>query len=225
MIINAIDILTKSVIVSAIGVGVAVLMRRSSAATRHFVLLLTLIGAVTIPFLASVAPRWEVPFMTKTVVKTAAVADMAPTAPVPSESHHFPTTVIVWAVVSAVLALRLVVRVGRLSLLERKLSMASDPKLQSLVVDVCRKSGRRVLLLEGVPGQSPMTWGHFRPVVLLPQDASTWPEERLLAVTIHELAHIERGDWVASLFAQIACVVCWFNPFVWVIAKRMELES
>ncbi len=70
-----------------------------------------------------------------------------------------------------------------------------------------------------------MTWGHFRPVLLLPKDASEWQDERLNAVILHELAHIERGDWLSSLLAQVACGIYWFNPFVWAVAVRMSRES
>jgi hypothetical protein len=70
-----------------------------------------------------------------------------------------------------------------------------------------------------------MTWGFSRPVLVLPADAKTWPEDRVDSVVLHELAHIERRDWLAGIVAQLACALYWFNPFVWAIRKRMEVES
>ena len=61
----------------------------------------------------------------------------------------------------------------------------------------------------------PMVWGLFRPVILLPADADEWEPERQRAVLLHELAHIQRQDWLMQTMAQITCAVYWFNPLVW----------
>ena len=71
----------------------------------------------------------------------------------------------------------------------------------------------------------PMVWGVFHPTILLPADASTWQEERLRAVLLHELAHIQRNDWESQLIAQVMCAVYWFNPLVWFAARRMRVEA
>ena len=70
----------------------------------------------------------------------------------------------------------------------------------------------------------PMVWGLFRPVILLPADAGEWEPERQRAVLLHELAHIQRQDWLMQTVAQIACAVYWFNPLVWVSVRRMRTE-
>ena len=70
----------------------------------------------------------------------------------------------------------------------------------------------------------PMTWGLFRPVILLPADAGEWEPERQRAVLLHELAHIQRQDWLMQTMAQITCAVYWFNPLLWFAARRMRTE-
>ena len=70
----------------------------------------------------------------------------------------------------------------------------------------------------------PMVWGLFRPVILLPADADEWEPERRRAVLLHELAHIQRQDWLMQMMAQITCAVYWFNPLVWFAARRMRTE-
>ena len=70
----------------------------------------------------------------------------------------------------------------------------------------------------------PMVWGLFRPVILLPADADEWEPERQRAVLLHELAHIQRQDWLMQTMAQIACAVYWFNPLLWFAARRMRTE-
>ncbi len=71
----------------------------------------------------------------------------------------------------------------------------------------------------------PITWGLRRPVVLLPDAASAWPDGRLRAVLLHELAHIRRRDWAAHRLADLACALYWFHPLVWLTARRLRGES
>jgi beta-lactamase regulating signal transducer with metallopeptidase domain/DNA-binding beta-propeller fold protein YncE len=66
----------------------------------------------------------------------------------------------------------------------------------------------------------PMTWGIFRPVIILPADAVRWSEERRRIVLLHEMAHIRRYDYLSILTSQIACIVYWCNPFVWLARRR-----
>ena len=71
----------------------------------------------------------------------------------------------------------------------------------------------------------PMVWGLFRPVILLPADADEWQPERRRAVLLHELAHIQRQDWLMQTIAQITCAVYWFNPLVWFAVRRLRTEA
>ena len=71
----------------------------------------------------------------------------------------------------------------------------------------------------------PMVWGLFRPVILLPADADEWEPERRRAVLLHELAHIQRQDWLMQMMAQITCAVYWFNPLLWFAVHRMQAEA
>jgi beta-lactamase regulating signal transducer with metallopeptidase domain len=72
---------------------------------------------------------------------------------------------------------------------------------------------------------SPLTWGFFRPVVLLPRDSVRWERARLRAALLHELAHVRRGDNLFQVLALAVCALHWFNPLVWVCARRMQTEA
>ena len=51
----------------------------------------------------------------------------------------------------------------------------------------------RVRFAEGLA--TPLTWGAFRPLVVLPKEATTrWSEERRRGALLHELAHVRRFD-------------------------------
>ncbi len=69
------------------------------------------------------------------------------------------------------------------------------------------------------------TWGVFLPEVLLPSGAMDWPEERIDVVLSHELAHIQRRDWVIQILSQMVRAFYWFNPLVWIVCNRLNQES
>jgi beta-lactamase regulating signal transducer with metallopeptidase domain len=83
---------------------------------------------------------------------------------------------------------------------------------------------RRVVLLKAAQRRMPMTWGVLRPKVLLPEESGGWPEERRGAVLLHELAHAKRRDYLTHLIARLVCALYWFNPLVWLAARRMVAE-
>lgn len=65
--------------------------------------------------------------------------------------------------------------------------------------------------------QAPLTYGVFRPVILLPK-AIDWTDEAGLKVILtHEMTHIRRFDTLIKLVLAAAVCVHWFNPFVWIM--------
>ena len=95
-----------------------------------------------------------------------------------------------------------------------------------LLNEACKtlRIGRPVTLLQAADSVMPLTWGWLRPVVLLPAEAEQWPEARKRIVLLHELAHIKRRDCLTQWLAQVICALYWFNPLVWLAARRMRVE-
>jgi|GEM_PF-2253729 len=60
----------------------------------------------------------------------------------------------------------------------------------------------------------PLTYGIFRPVIILPKNID---ESALQFVLNHELVHIKRFDSLIKLLATLSLCLHWFNPFVWVM--------
>ncbi len=83
---------------------------------------------------------------------------------------------------------------------------------------------RDAALLWGTRREVPYTWGILSPVVCLPSDADKWSIDRLRIVMIHELAHVERFDTFGEFIAQLALVMFWFNPLLWLAVRRMRTE-
>lgn len=98
--------------------------------------------------------------------------------------------------------------------------------LDDFAAGLARSLGiRRVVrLVEGAPHSAPMTWGTFRPVIMLPGDFSAWPEEQQRTVLLHELAHVARVDCLTHFVARVACALYWFNPLAWIAARGLRVE-
>lgn len=65
--------------------------------------------------------------------------------------------------------------------------------------------------------KAPLTYGIFRPVVLLPKTTDWSNEIKLRYILTHEFTHIRRFDTLAKLVLTAAVCVHWFNPLVWVM--------
>jgi TonB family protein len=72
---------------------------------------------------------------------------------------------------------------------------------------------------------TPITWGVFRPVILVPTYVLDWPAEKYAAVVRHEQAHIDRRDWLWQTFAECLTALLWFHPLVWLAAARLRSEA
>jgi TonB family protein len=76
------------------------------------------------------------------------------------------------------------------------------------------------------PGfDAPAVWGFWRPVILAPDDAGGWSQERVRMVLLHELAHVARRDWAVQMLAELLILVYWFNPLAFLVRRRLRRES
>lgn len=112
------------------------------------------------------------------------------------------------------------------SRLARRSERVDDGRWLSLTQRIAMRLGvgRPMTLLRSGRFAIPVTWGVVYPVVLLPDDADEWTEERRRYVLVHEMAHVKRVDAFTQLVAQLTLAIFWFNPFVWIAAHRMRVE-
>jgi len=120
------------------------------------------------------------------------------------------------------------VTVGRLRLrrIRRRSQAPRGADWMPLLNELCQELDirRSVILLQSADDVMPATWGWWRPVILLPAAADQWPLERQRVVLLHELAHVKRWDCLTRMITRIVCAVYWFNPLVWLAARRMCVE-
>lgn len=73
---------------------------------------------------------------------------------------------------------------------------------------------------------SPLTYGIFHPVILMPEKTDWANEKELLYILMHEYIHICRLDTVIKIFLTAAVCLYWFNPLVWImyVLANRDLE-
>jgi hypothetical protein len=71
----------------------------------------------------------------------------------------------------------------------------------------------------------PVVYGLWRPAVLVPASARTWPAERRRVVMLHELAHVRRRDGVVQMIGNLARALYWPHPLVWFAQQRLKAEA
>lgn len=76
---------------------------------------------------------------------------------------------------------------------------------------------RKVEIRQSDRISTPLTYGIFRPVILLPKTIDWADETRLGYILMHEFVHIRRFDTLTKLLLVAALCVHWFNPLVWVM--------
>ncbi len=69
---------------------------------------------------------------------------------------------------------------------------------------------------------SPCLVGHWRPVVLLPEDVSRDCYDQ---VFLHELAHLRRGDWLWNALGRIASAILWPQPLMMWMHRQSQLVA
>ena len=132
-----------------------------------------------------------------------------------------------WAGVGVIL-LRTIIARGWLELVRREARPLTGRLWQIRLREAGQAVGvstSRVRLATSRQLSVPVTWGVWRPVVLLPAAALRWPADRLQAILRHELVHVRARDASMRLMARIACALFWFHPGVWWLARRLEADA
>jgi uncharacterized protein (TIGR03435 family) len=107
----------------------------------------------------------------------------------------------------------------------RRLRAASEPVTDAQVLREAARYGRAVHLWQNGTIAAPVTWGIFRPVILVPAGFQALPAECRDAVLCHELAHIQSNDFLVRSLAEIARAAIWFQPLMWIVRRQLHEEQ
>jgi TonB family protein len=218
----------KSTAVLALAWLIAALLWRQSAATRHLVWTAAFAALLALPLLSLTLPSVTLP-ISNSVLRVVSIPTTLTASPargqIPGGAPARTSTatsmrhndwrawlLLLWAAGTAVGLLRMLSGwsvMWRTRHRAQRLSYAIDQPVE---------------ILETARGSMPMTFGLFRPAILLPADATEWSEERRRLVLLHELAHVTRGDAATHLFARVALHLHWWNPLAWMAWREFVKE-
>jgi len=83
---------------------------------------------------------------------------------------------------------------------------------------------RRIRVLVSRDVSVPLTWGYWRPVIILPAALPRWTAYERRLVMLHEAEHARSGDWLFALAARAACALYWFHPAAWWTANQLRAD-
>ena len=234
----------KSGVVLGGALAVSRLLRKRSADLRRLVLSTAVVAMFVAAAALPVLPRWTaaIPFRLgfhgpAAGVPAAPQMDVPPGeareialpesggpmgAAAPGRADLTPWLIpLAWLAVAATLLARFVASLYRL----RKLRTASEEVPASELPAPVAGFGRRVGMWRNESIGGPVTWGIFRPVILVPPSFEELPAECREAVLCHELAHIQAYDFLVRCLAEIARAVIWFQPLAWVVLRQLREEQ
>lgn len=231
----------KISVVIAIGLVAIAVLRHQSAALRHWVLATALAAALATPLLTRVAPSWSFPAMAPVseaqpaatpnrqgrVDISTTFAESAPTTPAPDPRDFTLAVLAIWGAGLTLNLAALMLGFWRLRTIARRAAVVHDGPWADAVRELSTHFGLRtpVRLLQSDQPAVLVTWGFVTPKVMLPVDAPSWERDRIRVVLAHELAHVQRHDWIVQVASELLRISCWFNPLVWLATTRLRLES
>ena len=147
---------------------------------------------------------------------TAQVTDAAAQAVPAAASAALPLPTLVW-LLGAVIVLGCVLFAHAKNLRQFRFAVPIEAHPAVLPARV------RVKTLDGL--STPLTYGLFRPTILLPAGEDLG-EEQLHHIYLHELCHIRHFDVARKYLLLLTLAIHWFNPLVWLMtyAAMQDME-
>jgi TonB family protein len=243
--IPLIEIALRSSVILAVGLALMPLLRRQSAALRHWVLATTLVCSAVVPIAAWLLPAWVAPLDVSSMVPPAFSQSMRPPqlrepslagAAIQRASEDASNAVdaalapqpvvMLWFVGASLSIAALGIGLMRL----RRIDAAATALDAGTWVDTLRSLQpshgvhQPVAVRMTARPSLLFVWGVWRPTIIVPSSALGWSRDRVQAVVTHELAHIHRRDWLFQIVAEVVRAIYWFNPLVWVTCARLRRE-
>ncbi len=240
-----IEISVKSLFIAAIGCGLCWLLRKESAYIRHWMISLTALGLLLLPVAIVLGPSLPlIPEEALPEVFTSIEERSASEAVGAEEYSTIPTEeastflassyqtaesqaqpIPIFSILATIWALGAVLLVCKMLLgIWRIYQISQQAQAINLSPISQHEPYSDTLIKVSAEVHSPMTWGVFKPEILLPSSTLNLSEEEIHTILLHEWTHIERKDYLLHLLCLMATSLHWINPFAWVLKKRHVIE-
>jgi len=248
----ALNLVVKATLIMCLGFWVMALMRKHSAAWRSLIWLQVFAVLAMLPAFALMQPMWswqvsvadfsekkEMAALTELGAEmtggVGSAAPMDPFAPFPVAVDQVEAVEAAgWSIGAeltagyiGIAALLLMYRLlGCWQLLGLKREAADPIEVESVArLATEHRLRRRIRVCQSPEVGVPMTWGVFRPVLMLPSSSVEWSAEEKEAALRHEFAHILHWDAAKRWLSAFVGAVFWPHPLMWLAARRWKLEQ
>lgn len=247
----AVDVLIKATVLLALVALVAHLLRRKSAALRHMLWTLAIVGIVALPVLTALVPfrlrilpattpspsvqRERDPSpSTPATVSEPVVSLASDPAPPPSEPPRgllgpldlTSMLAALWLVGTLILLARLIIGLVIVRGIARRAVSTTDASWRSLADRCARSLGvGSVDLRRSDDVAMPFACGLIKAAIVLPSSSDEWSAARREAVLMHEFAHISRGDLAMNTLSHFVRAFYWPHPLAWLATYRLRVEG
>jgi beta-lactamase regulating signal transducer with metallopeptidase domain len=225
-----IELAWKSALIAGATLLLLHLLARRSAAERSLVAHLGLAAVLFLPAATILVPELRLaapePIVEavrvapgQAVDATPAVMSIAATDTLPVDPARL--VELGYPVPAAVLLALLLVAILRLGGLKRRSRILADPRWHAALAGAQQRLGFKhgAALLVSPEVAAPVSWGFVRPTILLSVGAER-DARHAEALIAHELAHVASFDWLKLLAGRLTTAMFWFNPLVWLLARR-----
>jgi beta-lactamase regulating signal transducer with metallopeptidase domain len=247
------EYLIKSSVILSVSIVLAFLLSKKSAGLRHLVLSVFLIGLLFLPILSTVTTGWETKFLPSRQSRVGAnlkvdsfigtlnsssenLGSVAMASEVPKHTEEVKkdsppvfgfTALLLWFFGLMFLSIRMMLGLYGTVRLSREGQDMQDSLWRRLLrrfLDAVSLK-RKIHLMSHDKTKVPLTWGFFKPVVMMPEASRKWSENQQSAALFHELSHIKRGDYLVMILARISRAIYWFNPLSWIVLGMIKREQ
>lgn len=243
------DMTLKATVIFLLGGLLSIYFRRASAATRHWIWLLSfyllLVTAIASYFIPGKSLELIPAIQSQGLLIETPPADMSETPELAGTANPQPQplsisgesgsiyrisfvdlALIIWIFGATLLLLKLILDQMIISVISR---LADKPQHDFQTLDItnlaCTSGLRRPPHLKiSKIVTVPFTFGWLKPQIILPVGAHRWPLDQLRMVVLHEMAHIARRDYFNTMMVRLLQVLFWYHPLFWLAKYRLGVE-
>lgn len=137
---------------------------------------------------------------------------------------------VIWAAgcfVTAGFFLYQIFKIRRIRKAAYLITPGNEPELYSCCLSCMQelKIGQQVSLYASCALTSPVSYGLFRPKVIIPQDMDiVLGADDVSFIFLHELQHLKHRDAALNYISCVLQIIYWFNPLVWYGFRIMQKD-
>ena len=137
---------------------------------------------------------------------------------------------VIWAAgcfVTAGFFLYQIFKIRRIRKAAYLITAENEPELYSCCLSCMQelKIGQQISLYASCALTSPVSYGLFRPKVIIPQDMDiVLGADDVSFIFLHELQHLKHRDAALNYISCVLQIIYWFNPLVWYGFRIMQKD-